>query len=115
MTQHEREDDGDVAVAPAKPKLQKPPLYQVVIYNDDYTPMDFVVEVLSQVFHMDEAKSVQVMLAVHEQGKGICGVFSKEIAETKVERVTFMAKQEQHPLKVEAEPIENTPKSKPGF
>lgn len=111
----EREDDGTLAVAPVKPKLQKPPMYQVVIYNDDYTPMDFVVTVLRDVFQMNEQRSVNVMLQVHQQGRGICGIFSKEVAETKVNLVTTMAEEAGHPLRTEAEPVDNTPKSSFGL
>lgn len=109
------EHEGDLAVAPAKPKLQRPPMYQVVIYNDDYTPMDFVVGVLHEIFQMGEEKAIQVMLAVHEQGKGLCGVFSQEVAQTKVDIVKQLAEQEGHPLKIECEPVENTPRFKTGL
>lgn len=109
----QHEEDGSLAVAPVKPKLQKPPMYQVVIYNDDYTPMDFVIEVLTDVFQMNEQKATQVMLAVHQQGKGICGIFSKEVAETKISIVTKMAEAEGHPLQLDMEPVENH--SKPNF
>ena len=91
-------DDLDLAVKEAKPKLKRPPLYRVVLINDDYTPMEFVVEVLETVFGMERAKATRVMLEVHTKGKGICGVFSYEIAETKVAQVTSIAQQQQHPL-----------------
>ena len=91
-------DDLGVAVQEAKPKLKRPPLYRVVLINDDYTPMEFVVEVLETVFGMDRSKATRVMLEVHTKGKGICGTFSFEIAETKVAQVTSIAQQQQHPL-----------------
>jgi ATP-dependent Clp protease adaptor protein ClpS len=91
-------DDFDVVVQEAKPKLKRPPLYRVVLINDDYTPMEFVVEVLETVFGMERSKATRVMLEVHTKGKGICGVFSYEIAETKVAQVTSIAQQQQHPL-----------------
>jgi ATP-dependent Clp protease adaptor protein ClpS len=94
-------DDGtghDLAVAEARPKLKKPPLYRVVLINDDYTPMEFVVEVLESIFGMERSSATRVMLEVHTKGKGICGVFSYEIAETKVAQVTTTAQQQQHPL-----------------
>jgi ATP-dependent Clp protease adaptor protein ClpS len=91
-------DDYDVAVRESKPKLKRPPLYRVVLINDDYTPMEFVVEVLETVFGMERSKATRVMLEVHTKGKGICGVFSFEIAETKVAQVTSIAQQQQHPL-----------------
>jgi ATP-dependent Clp protease adaptor protein ClpS len=91
-------DDFDVAVQEAKPKLKRPPLYRVVLINDDYTPMEFVVEVLQTVFGMERNKATRVMLEVHTKGKGVCGVYSYEIAETKVAQVTSIAQQQQHPL-----------------
>lgn len=91
-------DDLDLAVKEAEPKLKRPPLYRVVLINDDYTPMEFVVEVLETVFGMERNKATRVMLEVHTRGKGICGVFSYEIAETKVAQVTSIAQQQQHPL-----------------
>ena len=68
------DEEGDLAVAPAKPKVKRPPLYKVVLLNDDYTPMEFVVEVLEHFFSMNREKATQVMLAVHTQGKGVCGI-----------------------------------------
>lgn len=94
-----RPDDGrGLAVEEAKPKLKKPPLFRVVLINDDYTPMEFVVEVLELVFAMDRTKATRVMLEVHTKGKGVCGVYTYEIAETKVAQVTSYAQQHQHPL-----------------
>jgi ATP-dependent Clp protease adaptor protein ClpS len=84
----------------------KPPKrYKVVLLNDDFTPMDFVIDVLMRFFAMDEAKATQVMLAVHHQGKGICGVYSREIAETKAYQVNQYSRHHQHPLmcQIEAE------------
>ena len=78
--------------------LQPPPMYKVFLNNDDYTPMDFVVEVLQRFFAMDEDKATQVMMAVHYQGKGICGRFTAEIAETKVAQVNQYARLHEHPL-----------------
>ncbi|PSJ46177.1 ATP-dependent Clp protease adapter ClpS [Zobellella endophytica] len=78
--------------------LQPPPMYKVILNNDDYTPMDFVVEVLQKFFAMDVDKATQVMLAVHYQGKGICGLFTAEIAETKVAQVNKFARTHEHPL-----------------
>jgi len=87
-----------VAVEEAKPKLRRPPLYKVLLLNDDFTPMDFVVEVLQRFFRMDRESATQVMLNVHTKGKGVCGVFTYEIAETKVAQVNDYAKKHQHPL-----------------
>ena len=91
-------DGRDIAVQEAPPELKRPPLYRVVMLNDDYTPMEFVVEVLEAVFGMERSNATRVMLEVHTKGKGICGVFSYEIAETKVAQVMSIAKQQQHPL-----------------
>lgn len=97
-------DDGDLAVAPAKPKLKRPPLYRVILLNDDYTPMEFVVYVLEQFFSMGREKATQVMLAVHTQGKGVCGIYPQDIAETKASQVNQCARDSGHPLLCEVEP-----------
>ena len=91
-------DSHDLAVAESRPKLKKPPLFHVVLINDDYTPMEFVVEVLESVFSMERNNATRVMLEVHTKGKGLCGVYTYEIAETKVAQVTTIAQQQQHPL-----------------
>ena len=88
----------DLVVEEAQPKLRKPPLYQVVLLNDDYTPMEFVVDVLDRIFSLDRTRATRVMLEVHMKGKGVCGVFTFEIAETKVAQVMTYARQHQHPL-----------------
>ena len=91
-------DDDGLAVQEAKPKLKRPPLYSVVLLNDDYTPMEFVVHLLEAFFAMSREKATQVMLHVHTRGKGVCGVFTREIAETKVAQVNDYARENQHPL-----------------
>lgn len=91
------QDDG-LAVEEARPKLKKPPMYQVILLNDDFTPMEFVVHVLEQFFSMDRPKATRVMLHVHTQGKGLCGTFVREIAETKVAQVNEYARSNNHPL-----------------
>jgi ATP-dependent Clp protease adaptor protein ClpS len=96
-------DDG-LAVDEAKPKVKRPPLYKVVLLNDDYTPMDFVVHVLEVFFSMPRDKATQVMLQVHTRGKGVCGVFTREIAETKVHQVNTFSRENQHPLLCTLEP-----------
>ncbi|MCL6414889.1 ATP-dependent Clp protease adapter ClpS [Aestuariirhabdus sp. Z084] len=98
-----QEGDGNLAVAPAKPKLKPPPLYRVVLMNDDYTPMDFVVEVLEIFFNMNREKATQVMLTVHTEGKGVCGIFTRDIAETKAEQVNQYSRECQHPLQCKIE------------
>ncbi len=81
-----------------------PRKYKVVLLNDDYTPMDFVVDVLKHFFHLNEETAIQVMLQVHNQGKGVCGVFTRDIAETKVAMVNEYARMNQHPLLSSMEP-----------
>ena len=90
-------DDG-IAVEEAKPKLKKPPMYKVLILNDDYTPMDFVVHILEAFFNLPREKATNVMLNVHTKGKGVCGVYTRDVAETKVELVNDYSRQNQHPL-----------------
>ena len=82
MSSDEEIPDSDLAVQVAKPKLKKPPLFKVVLVNDDYTPMEFVVEVLQVFFSLDQEKATRIMLHVHTKGKGVCGVYTREIAET---------------------------------
>ena len=79
--------------------LKKPQLYKVILLNDDYTPMEYVVNLLMKIFNKTETSAVQIMLAVHQKGSGICGIYTLEIAETKVKTVTEMAKNDEHPLK----------------
>ena len=88
----------DLAVEEARPRVKDPSSYRVVLLNDDYTPMHFVVDILAVVFGMQRDQATQVMLEVHTKGKGVCGVYSFEIAETKVAQVMGLAKQHQHPL-----------------
>ena len=99
----ERIDGFDLAVEEARPKVKQPPLYRVVLINDDYTPMEFVVDILETIFGMERTRATQVMLEVHTKGKGICGVYNYEIAETKVAQVMGIAQQHQHPLLCEME------------
>ncbi|MDH3613961.1 MAG: ATP-dependent Clp protease adapter ClpS [Gammaproteobacteria bacterium] len=107
MSEHrpdkERFDGNDLAVEEARPKIKRPPLYRVVLINDDYTPMEFVVDILESVFSMERTRATQVMLEVHTKGKGVGGVYNYEIAETKVAQVMGIAQQHQHPLLCEME------------
>ncbi|MGB5398355.1 MAG: ATP-dependent Clp protease adapter ClpS [Gammaproteobacteria bacterium] len=100
MSQHESDTDYDsgLAVEEERPKLKPPKQYKVILLNDDYTPMEFVVQVLTGFFSMDHAKATRVMMAVHTKGKGICGIYSYEIAETKVDQVNEYSRINQHPL-----------------
>ncbi|MEE8119068.1 MAG: ATP-dependent Clp protease adapter ClpS [Gammaproteobacteria bacterium] len=99
MSDHKRDQaNNDLALQEAQPKLKRPLLYKVVLLNDDYTPMEFVVDVLQTFFRMDRNKATQIMLHVHTRGKGICGVFTFEIAETKTAQVNDYSRNNQHPL-----------------
>ncbi len=92
------------AVQEARPKLKKPTLYKVILLNDDYTPMEFVVVVLEKFFRKNREEATQIMLHVHQKGMGICGVFTREIAETKVRLVTVFSSENLHPLQCTMEP-----------
>jgi len=98
MSEDSSHHERGLVVEEAKPRLKKPPLYQVILLNDDYTPMEFVVDVLERIFNLNRTVATRVMLEVHTRGKGVCGVFTYEIAETKVAQVTSYARQHQHPL-----------------
>lgn len=94
----------DLAVQEARPKLKKPTLYKVVLLNDDYTTMEFVVEVLERFFRKNREQATQIMLHVHTRGKGVCGVYTRDIAETKVQQVLQFANEREHPLQCMMEP-----------
>jgi ATP-dependent Clp protease adaptor protein ClpS len=81
-----------------QPEVKNPPLYKVILLNDDFTPMDFVVEILKQFFFMNGEKAVQVMMEVHTKGKGICGIFTRDVAETKVDQVNNYSRLHEYPL-----------------
>ena len=99
MADKTRKDfDSDLAVQEARPEIVEPPKYKVILLNDDFTPMDFVVNVLQLFFSMNDELATRVMLNVHTKGKGVCGVFTRDIAETKVAQVTDYARQHQVPL-----------------
>ena len=89
---------GSAVVTQTKPKTQKPSLYRVLLLNDDYTPMEFVVHVLERFFQKTREEATRIMLHVHRRGVGVCGVFTYEVAETKVTQVMDLARQNQHPL-----------------
>jgi ATP-dependent Clp protease adaptor protein ClpS len=100
-------DDGDGTVVLERlPQKVKPPqMYQVVLLNDDYTPMEFVVMVIQEFFGRDRETATQIMLKIHLDGKGVCGVYSKDVAATKVDQVTEAAKKSGHPLQCVSEPL----------
>jgi ATP-dependent Clp protease adaptor protein ClpS len=88
----------DAVITESKPKVEKPPLYKVLLHNDNYTTMEFVVVILISVFHHSEGDAIRIMLQVHNKGMGVAGVFTREIAETKVAQVTELAQQHEFPL-----------------
>ncbi len=98
MTGESNQPDYGLVVEEDKPKLEEPSLYRVMLLNDDYTPMEFVVDVLQKIFSMDRQQATRVMLEVHTKGEGVCGVFTYEIAETKVAQVNSFSRQHEHPL-----------------
>lgn len=98
MTSENKISSTDI-ITQEKVELKKPKLYKVILLNDDYTPMEYVVKLIRIVFRKSESEAVNIMLMVHKKGSGICGIFTKEVAETKVETVLQMAKGDQHPLK----------------
>jgi ATP-dependent Clp protease adaptor protein ClpS len=97
----------DSVVLERRPEKVKPPqMYQVVLLNDDYTPMEFVVVIIQEFFNKDRETATQIMLKIHLDGKGVCGVFSKDVAATKVDQVTEAARKHGHPLQCISEPLE---------
>ncbi len=88
----------ELAVQETRPRLKRPPMFKVLLLNDDFTPMEFVVLVLKHFFGMNEEKATQIMLHVHTRGIGVCGVFSRDVAETKVQQVSDFSRKHQHPL-----------------
>jgi ATP-dependent Clp protease adaptor protein ClpS len=98
--------DSGLVVAPAKPKLMEPPMFKVVMLNDDFTPMEFVIQILQTFFGMNREKATQVMLAVHQTGKAVCGIFTRDIAETKVAQVNQCAQDNEHPLIADIESVD---------
>jgi len=92
------EDSGTAVVTKTRPKTQRPPLYKVLLLNDDYTPMEFVVHVLERFFGLTYSQAVEIMLTVHKKGVAVVGVFSYEVAETKVAQVMDFSRRNQHPL-----------------
>ncbi len=101
----EHDEDTITEVKPQK-KLKRPRLYRVLLHNDDYTTREFVVLVLNHVFHLDEQSAIRVMLHVHHNGVGVAGVFTREVAETKIKKVEAMAREQEFPLRLTMEPEE---------
>jgi ATP-dependent Clp protease adaptor protein ClpS len=98
-----QQSDG-LVVQEAKPQLKKPQLYKVILLNDDYTPMEFVVRVLEQFFHKNREEATRIMLHVHQKGMAVCGVYTREVAETKVRQVMMFSAENRHPLQCTMEP-----------
>jgi len=99
------DDDGDAAVATKKKvKTKKPRLYKVLLHNDDYTSMEFVVMILASIFHLGENRAVEIMLHVHQRGVGVAGVYTYEVAETKVRKTMDLARDHEFPLRCTMEP-----------
>lgn len=94
----EYQNDDGLAVEEERPKVKQPPMYKVVLLNDDYTPMEFVVHILENFFMMNREKATRIMLNVHTQGKGVCGVYTHEVSETKVSQVNEYSRMNNHPL-----------------
>ena len=104
---HDGDRCGGLLLEERPPKLAKPPLYRVIMLNDDYTPMEFVVELLEQFFGKSRESATQIMLAIHTQGKGVCGIYTRDIAETKAAIVNQYSRDNQHPLLCDIEPCED--------
>ncbi|HLQ25771.1 MAG TPA: ATP-dependent Clp protease adapter ClpS [Acidiferrobacterales bacterium] len=104
MANRQPQYSDELVVQEAKPRLQKPPLYKVILLNDDYTPMEFVVVVLQRFFHKNREDATRIMLHVHQKGIGVCGVYTREVAETKVRQVMVFSAENQHPLQCTMEP-----------
>ena len=100
LSDRKLDDDNDdtLLLERAKPKLKKPPLYKVILLNDDFTPMEFVVHVLEAIFGHNRENATRIMLNVHKSGKGVCGIYTKDIAETKVTQVNSYSRENKHPL-----------------
>jgi ATP-dependent Clp protease adaptor protein ClpS len=102
----EADDDGVVVLERRTQKAQPPSMYQVVMINDDYTPMEFVVMVIQEFFGKDMETATQIMLKIHLDGKGVCGVYSRDVAATKVDQVMDAANKAGHPLQCVSEPVQ---------
>lgn len=98
VSRKQTERNGEAMLLPEKSRLKPPPMFKVLLLNDDFTPMDFVIVVLEKFFSLPREQATMVMLNVHRQGKGVCGVFPRDVAATKVEQVAEFAHRHQHPL-----------------
>lgn len=98
MAAHIKTQEGTALLDRESVDIRPPPLYQVLLLNDDFTPMDFVIQVLQTIFQMDHDRAMRIMLEVHTAGRGICGIYTRDIAASKVEQVVNLAREHQHPL-----------------
>ena len=105
INENENEAGLGVITLEDEPQLKEPPLFQVVLLNDDFTPMEFVVYAIQKVFGYEHERATQIMLSVHTKGKGVCGIFPKEIAEMKCAEMNNLAQINEHPLLTEIEPM----------
>ena len=103
--------EDDTVVEESRPKLKKPRMFQAVLLNDDYTPMEFVVELIEQFFYKSRENATQIMLKIHTEGKGVCGVYTEDVAETKAAVVNQYAMDHQHPLLCQIEPCNDDEES----
>ena len=98
MAAHRKTQEGTALLEREDTTVRPPPLFQVLLLNDDFTPMDFVVHVLQSIFRMDQERAMRIMLEVHTEGRGICGIYTRDVAASKVEQVANLAREHQHPL-----------------
>jgi ATP-dependent Clp protease adaptor protein ClpS len=98
VTRRKTDRDGDAALLPEKERVKPPPMFKVLLLNDDFTPMDFVIVILEKFFNLTREQATVVMLKVHREGKGVCGVYPRDVAATKVDQVSTFARRYQHPL-----------------
>jgi ATP-dependent Clp protease adaptor protein ClpS len=109
MSNHTLVDTSEVTevdeLTETRVKVKRPPMFKVVLLNDDYTPMDFVVEVLTQIFRKNQDEAIRIMLEVHNHGAGICGVYTRDVAETKADQTVSFARSQEHPLQCIVESV----------
>ena len=103
--------ESDTVVEESRPMLKKPRMFQVILLNDDYTPMEFVVELIEQFFYKSRENATRIMLSIHTEGKGVCGIYTEDVAETKAAVVTQYSMDHQHPLLCEIEPCDDEEES----
>lgn len=100
-----KQHDSSTVLAPERAKIKPPGMYKVILFNDDYTTMEFVIEVLQRFFAINSERAQQLMLQIHNQGSAVCGIYARDVAETRVAQVTEFAQQHEHPLRCGMEEI----------